>query len=121
MNLLQLLLGHAANLCTRAELDLDTVEALGRLVVRCGEGAPREVLDSVLDLMLNLVLNSGLCTEMQLWLVSLRDLVLLDTTEEDRNKLRLEYASPVEQLVDLLYSCGDFSNQAAILEILIRY
>ena len=125
VKVLQLLLGHFSSLAGEeggageAEL-VRRGEQVGSLVVMCAELAAEEVLDGVVGHVLTLV-NSSLPAVGRAWLPSLHLLLLADTREEVREALRLEYGGEVERLVDRLFSCGDYSTQAHLVQILLRF
>ena len=125
VEVLQLLLGHFSSLVEdeggvcEAEL-VGRGEQLGSLVARCAELAAEEVLGGVVGHVLTLV-NSSLPAVGRAWLPSLHLLLLADTREEVREALRLEYGEEVERLVDWLFSCGDYSTQAQLVQILLRF
>jgi hypothetical protein len=123
VEVLQLLLGHFSSLAGEEGGEAELVkrgEQLGSLVVRCAELAAEEVLDGVVGHILTLV-NSSLPAVGRAWLPSLHLLLLADTREEVREALRLEYSGEVERLVDWLFSCGEYSTQAHLVQILLRF
>ena len=124
LELLQMLLNAFVELETNGdgveEMDL-LGESLGQLVERSGQGVfASHVLDGVAGHLLELVGKEEIATTVRnSFLKAL--LFLANSTEADvRERLGEEYASDLGRLVDWLYNCGDYTTQAALVELLLR-
>ena len=124
LELLQMLLNAFVELETNGdgveEMDL-LGESLGQLVERSGQGVfASHVLDGVAGHLLELVGKEEIATTVRnSFLKAL--LFLANSTETDvRERLGEEYASDLGRLVDWLYNCGDYTTQAALVELLLR-
>ena len=116
----QLLLTHHTHLDT----DIQIQEQIGALVVQCAQVQvtwTHLVLDGVTGHILHLVSQCGLLSgQGKVWLTTLHRLLMEETEEELRDSLRKDYIGLVEELVDGLYICGDFTTQTRVVEILLR-
>lgn len=96
-------------------------ERLSQVVERCGQGVfASQVLDGVAGHLLELVGKEEVATNVRKSFLR-AVLSLASSTEiEDRERLGEEYVADLDKLVDWLFSCGDYSTQTALVELLRR-
>ena len=96
-------------------------ERLSQVVEQCGQGVfASQVLDGVAGHLLELVGKEEAVTNVRNFF--LRALLSLASSAEieDRERLGEEYVADVDKLVDWLFSCGDYTTQTALVELLRR-
>ena len=96
-------------------------ERLSQVVERCGQGVfASQVLDGVAGHLLELVGKEEVAPSVRKSFLR-AVLSLASSTEiEDRERLGEEYVADLDKLVDWLFSCGDYSTQTALVELLRR-
>ena len=96
-------------------------ESLSQLVERCGQGVfAHQVLDGVAGHLLELVGKEDIATDVRNSFLRALLFLASSTETEERERLGEEYAADLDKLVDWLYTCGDYTTQAALVELLLR-
>ena len=104
------------------EDDVEEVgERLGQVVEQCGQGVfASQVLDGVAGHLLELVGKEETATNVRNSFLRALLFLASSTEIEDRQRLGEEYVSDLDKLVDWLFSCGDYTTQTALVELLRR-
>ena len=96
-------------------------ERLSQVVEQCGQGVfASQVLDGVAGHLLELVGKEETATNVRNSFLRALLFLASSTEIEDRERLGEEYVSDLDKLVDWLFSCGDYTTQTALVELLRR-
>ena len=96
-------------------------ERLSQVVEQCGQGVfASQVLDGVAGHLLELVGKEETATNVRNSFLRALLFLASSTEIEDRQRLGEEYVSDLDKLVDWLFSCGDYTTQTALVELLRR-
>ena len=96
-------------------------ERLSQVVEQCGQGVfASQVLDGVAGHLLELVGKEEAATNVRNSFLRALLFLASSTEIEDRERLGEEYVSDLDKLVDWLFSCGDYTTQTALVELLRR-
>ena len=96
-------------------------ERLSQVVEQCGQGVfASQVLDGVAGHLLELVGKEETATNVRNSFLRALLFLASSTEIEDRQRLGEEYVSDLDKLVDWLFSCGDFTTQTGLVELLRR-
>ena len=96
-------------------------ERLSQVVEQCGQGVfASQVLDGVAGHLLELVGQEETATNVRNSFLRALLFLASSTEIEDRERLGEEYVSDLDKLVDWLFSCGDYTTQTALVELLRR-
>ena len=96
-------------------------ERLSQVVEQCGQGVfASQVLDGVAGHLLELVGKEETATNVRNSFLRALLFLASSTEIEDRQRLGEEYVSDLDKLVDWLFSCGDYTTQTTLVELLRR-
>ena len=96
-------------------------ERLSQVIEQAGQGVfASEVLDGVAGHLLELVGKEETATNVRNSFLRALLFLASSTEIEDRERLGEEYVADLDKLVDWLFSCGDYSTQTALVELLRR-
>ena len=96
-------------------------ERLSQVVEQCGQGVfASQVLDGVAGHLLELVGKEEAATNVRNSFLRALLFLASSTEIEDRQRLGEEYVSDLDKLVDWLFSCGDYTTQTTLVELLRR-
>ena len=126
LEILQMMLNEfVEHLSNEKEVYSYTKEEVGervcQVVEQAGQGVfASQVLDGVAGHLLELVGKEEAATNVRNFF--LRTLLSLASFAEieDRERLGEEYVADLDKLVDWLFSCGDYTTQTALVELLRR-
>ena len=96
-------------------------ERLSQVIEQAGQGVfASEVLDGVAGHLLELVGKEETATNVRNSFLRALLFLASSTEIEDRERLGEEYVADLDKLVDWLFSCGDYTTQTALVELLRR-
>jgi hypothetical protein len=79
------------------------------------------MLEGLAGQMLGMIANSNLLVWMRNSWLRTFNMLLPGSNYKLRGVLEREFVENIEQLVDLLYTCGDYDMQSSLVELLLRF
>ena len=121
LEILQMMLNEFVEQALNEDEVEEVGERLSQVVEQCGQGVfASQVLDGVAGHLLELVGKEETATNVRNSFLRALLFLASSTEIEDRERLGEEYVSDLDKLVDWLFSCGDYTTQTALVELLRR-
>eukprot|EP00092_Neocalanus_flemingeri_P038810 GFUD01042253.1.p1 GENE.GFUD01042253.1~~GFUD01042253.1.p1 ORF type:complete len:242 (+),score=75.42 GFUD01042253.1:71-796(+) len=103
--------------------DKELNEEVLDVVVQCGETKELKMLlvEGLAGKLLAAIGNSNLVDWVRRSWLKAFNLLLSGSDNKQRESLGREFAEDIEQVVDYLYTCGDYDTQSSLVETLLRF